>query len=119
MSRCTGHCCREFVLHLQDVLLCVLTPERAGDDGPKIGSMITFVRRIKPGEIGLAGHVVSGDDELIWTCKHFDRESGDCTNYENRPNMCRDYPYGRECAMPGCTSEVRRRFHLPMFHEAR
>jgi Fe-S-cluster containining protein len=38
-----------------------------------------------------------------YTCKHFD--GADCTQYADRPKMCRDYPYGRSCGKPGCTYE--------------
>jgi Fe-S-cluster containining protein len=39
----------------------------------------------------------------MYTCKHFDEETNNCTNYENRPRMCRDYPYGGVCSYEGCT----------------
>lgn len=40
----------------------------------------------------------------FYTCRHFD-EAGDCSIYESRPNMCREYPYGRAqgCQYAGCT----------------
>jgi Fe-S-cluster containining protein len=28
-----------------------------------------------------------------YRCKWFDQETRKCTNYENRPPMCRDYPW--------------------------
>ena len=38
-----------------------------------------------------------------YTCKHYDKVSGNCTDYENRPKMCSDYPYGGKCKYKGCT----------------
>jgi Fe-S-cluster containining protein len=31
----------------------------------------------------------------VYTCRHFDDRTRLCTIYEERPEMCRDYPYGR------------------------
>ena len=33
---------------------------------------------------------------FVWhyTCKNFDPVTKNCTAYETRPEMCRDYPYG-------------------------
>lgn len=36
-----------------------------------------------------------------FTCRHWDEETRLCTVYEDRPAMCRDYPYGQEC-QHGC-----------------
>lgn len=36
-----------------------------------------------------------------YTCRHWDEETRLCTVYEDRPQMCRDYPYNREC-QHGC-----------------
>lgn len=43
------------------------------------------------------------DGEIImraFTCKHFDTVNRICTNYDNRPNMCRHY--GDNCSYEGC-----------------
>jgi hypothetical protein len=37
-----------------------------------------------------------------FTRKHHDPVTGDCMNYENRPRMCRNYPYGKKCGYSGC-----------------
>lgn len=36
----------------------------------------------------------------IFTCKHFDTTARICTNYENRPTLCKSF--GDECAYKGC-----------------
>jgi Fe-S-cluster containining protein len=40
---------------------------------------------------------IDGDDQLLFTCKHWDEDARLCDDYANRPRMCRDYPYGRSC----------------------
>lgn len=37
----------------------------------------------------------------FYTCAHWDEETRRCTNYENRPVMCRDYPYAQNCVHCG------------------
>ena len=39
----------------------------------------------------------------FYTCKHHDPKTGDCTIYDIRPAVCRDYPYGRKCNYRACT----------------
>lgn len=38
-----------------------------------------------------------GKDYDLFTCRHWDEATRLCTAYEQRPWMCRDYPYGRTC----------------------
>lgn len=40
-----------------------------------------------------------------YTCKHLDKKSSRCSIYENRPRMCKLYPYGVECAYKNCYCE--------------
>lgn len=42
---------------------------------------------------------------LLYTCRHWDSETRLCTAYEQRPWMCRTYPYGRGCTF-GCGYEL-------------
>lgn len=37
-----------------------------------------------------------------FTCRHWDELTRLCTAYEDRPTMCRDYPYGGAC-QHGCS----------------
>lgn len=93
MSRCTGHCCRAFPLPL--------TPEEIADpehmarfiDGPQIAAMVRYIGPAPPGSTG--GH-------HSYSCTSL-TDSGDCGIYEDRPVMCRDFPYGRTCTVDGCT----------------
>ena len=87
MSRCTGHCCKNFCIPLE-----VLTdPNKNASDGDFIREMLILKEE--------------SEVEGKWwaTCKHFDGH--DCTVYDQRPSMCREYPYGKKCTFDGCTSD--------------
>lgn len=97
MSRCTGHCCKSFWLPTSPIELAhqakrakLRKSKFDQDDCLKIADMVIYQR---PHEKG--GH--------RYTCKHFDAISGNCTNYENRPKMCSEYPYGSKCKFKLCT----------------
>lgn len=46
-------------------------------------------------------------NEASWfTCKHFDTETRNCTNYENRPNMCKNHPGHEGCNYKACTYKL-------------
>lgn len=97
MSRCIGHCCDSFWLPLSPMEIgyqqkrAFLGKSRWNQsDMLKIADMVIFQRP----------HEVKG---FRYTCKFWDKASGNCTNYENRPTMCKDYPYGTACKYKGCT----------------
>lgn len=97
-DRCSGHCCRQFFLPFTPRELVKLQLTRV-------------VRlRFKPEEIRkvAAMAVYLGNNERgshMYTCRHLNVISGDCMNYEDRPDVCREYPYGERCmhADAGCT----------------
>lgn len=39
------------------------------------------------------GRSLSQPERRLMTCRHWDETTRLCTAYENRPEMCRDYPY--------------------------
>lgn len=43
------------------------------------------------------GNIDKMKDAPLYTCKNWDEETRLCTVYDERPDMCRYYPYGREC----------------------
>jgi hypothetical protein len=97
MGRCTGHCCKSFWLPLspmeilfQNKLAHLGKSKWNQKDMLKVAEMVIYQR---PNERG----------GYRYTCKHWDVSSGNCLNYENRPTMCRDYPYGKECKYKDCT----------------
>lgn len=97
MIRCTGHCCKSFCLPFDPMQLKFQAKlAKLGKckfnipDMLKVADMVIYQRPNPKGG-------------YRYTCKYFDKESGNCCNYENRPNMCKDYPYGKQCTYKGCT----------------
>lgn len=41
--------------------------------------------------------IVDGDALLHFHCKWYNSETHLCENYEERPDMCRSFPYGKVC----------------------
>lgn len=101
MSGCTGHCCMGFSLGVEQIELLTCPDnerERVAQDHDKIFGMLIWLRW-------------TYDDDGKWTggkftCKHFDVETRRCTDYENRPRMCSNYPYGSRCTFEDCTMPV-------------
>ena len=93
MSRCTGHCCRDFPL---PVTLATLRAEPMRfRDGQQIADMVIELREYT---------YPDGRQGARFTCKNL-RSNGDCGDYENRPWMCSAYPYGGACLNPECTAD--------------
>lgn len=92
MSRCSGHCCRNFYLPLGPLEL----HERQSriKDGTYIAEMVVYL-----------GKDFEGHPGHRYTCRHLDAESGNCLDYPNRPAMCSEYPYEKVCTYKGCTLE--------------
>jgi len=94
--RCSGHCCRSFpvsasLAHLRAI---ASDPRRSDrEEAAKIADML----------VPLGEEVRGGRLQTVYTCKHHDAASGDCTIYDDRPRMCRDYPYRRACEHAECT----------------
>lgn len=90
MTRCTGHCCRAFVLNnLKDFESFLAVVDQV-EDGPYVRDMVISIGK--------------NDDGIEWyTCKHLDEASGDCIQYESRPRMCRNHPGQKQCPFIGCT----------------
>lgn len=91
--RCTGHCCRRFPLsHTLEQLRAYAadTSKANASEAAKILDMLISLD-------------VREDGREMYTCRHHDTETGDCRIYEDRPRMCRDYPYGKSCEHGECT----------------
>ena len=84
IRRCSGHCCRSFSIPYK--LEELEEKQVAIRDGAMIIDMLI------PLEDGK------------FTCRHI-ADNGDCSIYENRPDMCSKYPYGDRCSYQGCTLE--------------
>lgn len=98
-ARCTGHCCREFPVSTPLVELSRIAADASRDattrdEAGRIAAML-----VPLGQRRKAG----GEIQDVYTCRHHDASSGDCLAYDDRPRMCRDYPYGRSCEHASCT----------------
>lgn len=103
-DRCTGNCCNEFVMTIGDSVEAIRTRLLTNVyDGHFIADMLIPIRPLVAGSKLPNGDVLKAEDVgtrcigWVFTCKHFDREKRACTVYESRPNMCREYPYGKPC----------------------
>ena len=69
-------------------MVVLLTPEEIDERAKKYG--LTYAKDIEPETLG-----------KIYTCKYWDEGTMLCKNYENRPSMCRKFPYEEPCPY-GC-----------------
>jgi len=129
VRRCTGHCCRELVLPVPPCVLAMMaaTAERTLDDldqpwrSPFPARLVGHYRvphaltegrftwaRARDVVTLAAGMKLVRHDERpfairhVYRCTHLN-EAGDCSIYDDRPNLCRDYPHGEPCQHLGCT----------------
>ena len=107
-TRCTGHCCRDFVvgggwsrarLVQESFLAQDLGDERQAYESAFIADMIVPIIGQSPDH----PERWYTESRHRFTCRHFDRQRSICTVYETRPRMCRSYPHGEACAYAGCT----------------
>lgn len=109
-ARCKGLCCAAFYIQnprfFED-------PKRF-TDGEKVAGMLVAItmedlpvstRRQLP-TLQAATHAT------IHTCNRWDPMTKRCTKYEDRPALCRDFPYRDPCHVKGCRvgHPVRARF---------
>ena len=128
-ERCPGHCCRLFWLPFtSERLLESINARVAHGDDDRVGGWLEGVLNYDQAE-QVAGMVVyrgmftreqlveyGGRRGLVvplpgkldvspgnwYTCRLFDDLTNLCTDYENRPDMCRNFPWFGRCIYPGC-----------------
>lgn len=105
-ERCTGDCCRSFPLgHSPEEMAANYRAWRSKGKGPIINDIFLIWPMIR--HLGFfdknptAPEKGSTSGEHYYSCIHLN-DFGDCGIYEDRPAMCRDYPYGIKCQYPGC-----------------
>lgn len=123
---CPGHCCRCFYLpqgpeyiweRYQDYLRYGPDENNWPDGAVKVGDielvapMLVYLGHFSQTELDVyaeqQGLVVPPDDHKYaasghyYTCRHHQAD-GKCAIYEQRPKMCREYPYEWMCRYPGC-----------------
>ena len=97
-DRCYGGCCRRIWFPYETRAEI----EASGDpDARQISEML------EPEEnqyVAQDGQPISMKRGLFFRCTNLDEETGDCTIYETRPAMCRDFPNGYQCPASSCES---------------
>lgn len=92
---CSGRCCEYFQFGLSPEQIKQRAEIAAGGDYEKVASMV----------IPLFAVHSSGDTTWFYTCKHFDKQTRKCMDYDNRPKMCRNYPEGVKCGHSNLCTE--------------
>ncbi|MDQ7818704.1 MAG: YkgJ family cysteine cluster protein [Melioribacteraceae bacterium] len=127
ISRCTGHCCKDFTLAYspeelkkefdetlsknRKILKQIKDREKRYDE--TISYMKSDIYLVPQMVIHLASIEVNCNGELHpltlhhYTCTNHDPVTGNCKIYEARPRMCSNFPYydhpNGECPYKGCT----------------
>lgn len=82
-------------------------------DTYKVSKMVIFQGWKEPYDQPRATYAAGRVGGHYYTCKHHDSATGDCRNYQNRPRMCSDFPYGHACPYDDCQAPEHGRFeHL-------
>jgi Fe-S-cluster containining protein len=85
-DRCSGECCRKFVLSVSYERLNRLAVQEDEEAVQVLDMLIPL--GVSP--------TIHGEMREHFTCRHV-QANGDCGIYETRPALCRRYPYGAEC----------------------
>jgi len=89
--KCTGVCCKKFYVALDQETLKGYG-EREGGDAHILEDMLVYTGESVEINQGTAYQFTS----WYYTCNRWDESTGRCTRYNERPDMCRNYPdYGR------------------------
>jgi Fe-S-cluster containining protein len=107
---CSGKCCAVFNFPVTPEQLLQRSEGREGpypDEDRFLADMLVKLTPEEAMERGLRHEVdpPTGFDLREWsehtgplyTCRHWDEETRLCTVYDQRPRMCRDYPYAGRC----------------------
>ena len=101
---CAGTCCAAFhIRHTPTSLRRAVATGRVVDGQQILDMLIPLTpkeareRNVEHGGPG-TGFPWSARGHHF-TCRHWDEGTGLCGIYEDRPGMCRDYPYGKPCPL--------------------
>lgn len=113
MITCSGQCCSVFTFQDTTEIADRFAKGEGYEDDYKLLTMLEPIpveeaqeRVERFGVTGNYAQVVHNENPPeFYKCRLWDEETRLCTQYEDRPRMCRTYPYGRGCHH-GCTFEV-------------
>jgi Fe-S-cluster containining protein len=95
---CPGHCCVAFYLPTSHDR--VEEMREGMRDGGVIAEMVIPLSLSEANErlerFGSDREYGPESEGHVYTCRHFDDETRLCTIYEQRPEMCRDFPYAED-----------------------
>jgi Fe-S-cluster containining protein len=117
IERCTGHCCRAFVVPsiakaggleaFRALTVPGVDPRYDCDDTRAIAAMLIDLGRTAT--IDPLTTFELDPPQPLFGCSNFGEATGDCRIYATRPRMCSEYPYDRDgCKALGCTRKVRK-----------
>ena len=89
VPECTGECCRCIALPISPAEL--EQNHATYMDGGKLLMMLT-------------AEFINTKGKWRYTCGSWDESTGRCRAYEQRPQMCRGYPYGEQCGYCGAVA---------------
>lgn len=91
MAGCTGACCEKFWLPYTKEGF-----QQLADGGKTLNGSRQEAQKIADMIIPL-GFELNDKGRLAYTCKWWDKGTRLCTNYQDRPNVCRDHPVLEPC----------------------
>ena len=105
LEHCDGSCCALFTIpmHHEEVEEFRVGKRDASEwkDPDEVTNIMDMVIPLGREEIiernEKYGKDMREDATNVYTCRHWNTETRLCGNYENRPQMCRDFPYDSEC----------------------
>jgi Fe-S-cluster containining protein len=93
--RCCGDCCKRFPLSVSFEELEQIADNFEGRYPAYYSEQGRIIRdMVIPVDVGENGR-------QYYRCRHL-LTNGDCGIYAERPTMCSQYPYGKECEHKGC-----------------
>jgi Fe-S-cluster containining protein len=102
---CSGVCCSAFRIPRSLDELRALG-ENGNEEAGQIADMVIPLTpdeaRARNIEFGGEPNFADEDAGLHYACRNWDEETRLCTIYDERPEMCRAFPYGEPCAF-GCS----------------
>ena len=111
---CDGRCCAVFPLSWEVAGPDGIASWYDPDGDPLHGRMFVAdmliplnlheaTERWRSLRLGAIPRWIEYSPQPLYTCRHWDTETRLCGAYDQRPALCRDYPYGVECQHEGCT----------------
>jgi Fe-S-cluster containining protein len=105
MTECNncGACCDPFMMVFSPSDITILGPQLDPDERAFYDAHLTPIRRadgrrmVAHWSSGWSEFIIDGEAKMVpafyYQCDRYDAVAKRCTDYENRPDVCRDYPW--------------------------